>query len=125
MILVIGGANQGKKEYAEERWKVSDWCDGRTCDREALFSAEAAEHLERLIHRELEEDREPEEFCEELLSKNPDIILVSDEIGYGLVPMEAFERAYRECTGRILTKLAKEARQVHRVVCGIGTVIKG
>ena len=35
-----------------------------------------------------------------------DVLLVSDEVGYGVVPMDAFDRAYREAVGRICTKLA-------------------
>ena len=49
---------------------------------------------------------------------------VSDEVGYGVVPVDAFRRAYREAVGRTCTKLASFSRKVTRVVCGIGTVIK-
>ena len=35
-------------------------------------------------------------LAEELWEKNPDIILVSQEVGYGVVPMDAFDRKYRE-----------------------------
>ena len=54
----------------------------------------------------------------------PDCILICDEIGNGIVPMEAEERTYRECTGRILEGLAAQADEVVRVVCGIGQKIK-
>lgn len=30
------------------------------------------------------------------LQKEPDCILISDEIGNGIVPIDAFERQYRE-----------------------------
>ena len=50
--------------------------------------------------------------------------MISDEIGNGIVPMDAFEREYREQTGRILIELAKEAEEVIRVICGIGQKIK-
>ena len=38
--------------------------------------------------------------------------------------MDAFERAWRERTGRIGCELAKQAEAVYRVTCGIGTRIK-
>ena len=38
--------------------------------------------------------------------------------------MDAFEREYRERTGRILIRLAQEAEEVERVICGIGQRIK-
>ena len=60
-----------------------------------------------------------------LLEKNPNMILISDEVGYGVVPVDAFDRDYRESVGRVCTQLAAKCSKVTRVVCGIGTVIKG
>ena len=37
------------------------------------------------------------------------------EVGYGLVPVDAFERQYREAVGRICTNLAACADRVDRV----------
>ena len=51
-------------------------------------------------------------------------IIICDEIGCGLVPVDAFEREYREAAGRICTVLAEHADEVYRVVCGIGMRIK-
>lgn len=51
-------------------------------------------------------------------------ILVTDEIGCGIVPVEYFERIYREETGRICCLAASRASQVWRVCCGIGQRIK-
>ena len=47
--------------------------------------------------------------------------ILYDEIGCGLVPIDAFEREYREAHGRIMTELAARAKRVDRVICGIGT----
>ena len=76
------------------------------------------------IKKEMEEGSSVEALAEELIRKNPEVILVSDEVGYGVVPVDAFQRAYREAVGRTCTKLASFSRKVTRVVCGIGTVIK-
>ncbi len=35
-------------------------------------------------------------------------LLISDEIGYGLVPIDDFEREYREFHGRVMTELAEQ-----------------
>ena len=66
----------------------------------------------------------PEEKIKEYLEAHPQCIIISDEIGGGLVPMDAFEREYRERTGRILVELANGAEEVERVICGIGQKIK-
>ena len=34
--------------------------------------------------------------------RNPDVILVCQEVGYGVVPMDAFDRKYREAGGKSL-----------------------
>ena len=47
-----------------------------------------------------------------------------DEVGNGIVPIDFLEREYRERTGRILVKLANQADEVVRVICGIGQKIK-
>ena len=67
----------------------------------------------------------PEAELEELLQKNPEICIVTNELGYGVVPIEPFDRKWREKTGRICTELAAKADSVTRVVCGIGILLKG
>ena len=41
-----------------------------------------------------------------------------------IVPLEAFDRRWREETGRALCILAQNSQRVVRVTCGIGQVIK-
>ena len=76
------------------------------------------------IRRELEKERDVSELAEQIILKNPDVILVSQEVGYGVVPVDAFDRKYREAVGRVCTQLAAYSHKVTRVACGIGTVIK-
>ena len=59
-----------------------------------------------------------------ILKQYPECFIISDEIGNGIVPMDAFEREYRERTGRILVDLANKAEEVERVICGLGQKIK-
>ena len=63
-------------------------------------------------------------YIRSLMQDNPDVILICDEVGGGIVPVDKEERAYRECVGRVLCELAKEAESVERVYCGIGQTIK-
>ncbi|WP_334136553.1 bifunctional adenosylcobinamide kinase/adenosylcobinamide-phosphate guanylyltransferase, partial [Muricomes intestini] len=75
--------------------------------------------------RMLEEGNEFEGLAKNIAQKNPGLIIVTDEIGYGLVPIDAFERRYRELTGRICTEVAAYSCRVDRVVCGVGMPLKG
>ena len=72
----------------------------------------------------LAEGKNPEEEVERFLQENPDVIIISDEIGNGIVPMDAEEREYRERLGRILIRIASESERVERIICGIGQRMK-
>ena len=63
-------------------------------------------------------------FAEQLLAGANEKVIVGEEIGSGIVPMDAFQRKWREETGRIYCMLAAKASQVWRVVGGIGQRIK-
>lgn len=109
MILIVGGAYQGKTEYAKEH-----------------FGGEyrLLEKYHEVIRRQMQEGKNPLLEVRKLLEMGENLVIISDEVGYGLVPMEKEERQYRECVGRVNCFLAGQAEQVIRVVCGIGSVIK-
>lgn len=65
-----------------------------------------------------------EMLLQSLFRENPHRILVTDEIGCGIVPADVFERLYREETGRICCRVAAQASQVWRVTCGLGQQLK-
>ena len=126
MQLVIGGAFQGKKDYVKNTFHLEkgEMQDGANASYEDIFSSPCLYHFHQWIRKGLEENWDLENLEIQLLEKNPQIILISNELGYGVVPIEAFDRKYREATGRICTRIAAKSSQVIRVVCGIGTVIK-
>lgn len=126
MKMIIGGSFQGKTQYARRKFPRIVWADGRDCPYDAVRTCGGICHLEAYIRRAMqEEEGEPYlELLTGLAGINPGIVIISDEIGYGLVPADSFERRYRETVGRICTRLASDAEQVDRVVCGVGTTIK-
>ncbi len=126
MILVTGGAFQGKKAYVTDTFGIlrEEMADGQTCGWEQIRSCRCLFHFHLLVRRMMENAEETEDLCEILKEENPELIVVTNELGCGIVPMDPFERQYRERCGRICCELAKEAQEVHRVLCGIGQVIK-
>lgn len=54
-----------------------------------------------------------------------DTVLVTNEIGCGLVPETPFSRAFRDVAGRINQLLAKEADEVYLLVSGLSLQLKG
>lgn len=125
MKLVVGGAYEGKRSYAESKYGIRRWADGAVCTMEDVYTCEGVYHFEQFIRRLMKEGKDTSGLAGLIAQKNPDIVIVSDEIGCGLVPVDAFDRAYREQTGRILTEAAALSEQADRVICGIGTRIKG
>ena len=52
-------------------------------------------------------------------------IVLSTEVGGGVVPVDAGERAAREAAGRLACLLASRAQCVVQMFCGIPTILKG
>lgn len=126
MILVIGGAYQGKEEYVQKNFTTG-------------YRIVKEYHLK--IREQMKAGLEPVEEAKKLLAgaagdgtvrtenagateTDDDLVIICDEVGYGVVPVDAFERAWREKVGRVCCYFAGEAEQVIRVVCGVGGRIK-
>lgn len=126
MKLVIGGAFQGKKKAACERYQLSesDFIDGITCKQEDIKSCRGIFHFHEYIKRMIRQGENPAGLVDMLYENNPEIIIVCNELGYGVVPIEKFDREYREAVGRLCCKAAEYSDEVVRVICGLGTVIK-
>ena len=59
--------------------------------------------------------------CKKIL---PHVIIVSNEVGYGIVPDNALSRRFRDIAGYANQIIAKEADNVYLVTAGIETKIK-
>lgn len=130
MKLVIGGFAQGKLHYVLKKYGRENciiW-DGAISDQE-LSAGEANRkivfnHFHHWVKERLSQGGCPREECQALLEKYPDCIIISDEIGNGIVPVDAAQREWREKTGRLLVELAGQAEEVERILCGISQKIK-
>ena len=120
MRMYIGGAYQGKLSYAKQQNPDIKWRDGASCTLEELLEAQGVYRFQEFIRKHME----IEDLAEQLIQENPRSVIVTDEIGYGLVPVEEEARNFRERTGRICTKLVAHCERVERIVCGISTRIR-
>lgn len=127
MLLIVGGAFQGKLEAAKNLTGLSeaDFVDGAVCPMEEIYTAKGIRHFHEYIRRMLQEQQSLGGFLTKLHGQNPDIVLISTELGYGVVPIEPFDRLYRESTGRICCEAARLSKKVYRVIAGIPCCIKG
>ncbi len=126
MTLIIGGAFQGKTDFAIEKLRIppEKILDGESCAVEDVFSAVALRHFERLIERILQ-NKDPRDFAREICKNNPGITIIAAEIGSGIIPADKHDREWREAAGRALCVLAEFSDTVIRVSCGIPIAIKG
>lgn len=113
MVLVIGGIASGKRTYVRSLGYADDQVDGSiTSEKPVLCGLEEALRSGALDDASLER----------LLAKE---VVICCEVGSGVVPMDAGERAWRELVGRTCAELAEHAERVVRMVCGIPVVMKG
>lgn len=167
MILITGGAWQGKREYAYGLMDTDSdkklIIQGDRCSAEDMKRVQIVDQLHLWIKRKMEElmpqagrrglaagmgqsfdevsddgwdervfDQQEmlltqEKIWQELMevvSENPDVIFIVNELGCGVIPMDVHDRRCRELVGRTCCDLAKEAKEVHRVVCGVGEILK-
>ncbi len=124
MMLIIGGSYEGKTEYAEAIG-MSDICDGETADFEKIKKHKCVKNYQMLVKRQLEAGLDPLIEAEKLFDECPDIVIISTEIGCGIVPIEKSERIWRETVGKVCCFIAAKSEKVIRISCGIASVIKG
>ena len=109
MILIFGGAYQGKLAYAMERFGLNE-SDIRRIDKWILDLINAEADVEKAV--------------QEFIRNSPDAVVICDDISCGVVPVEPVMRKWREAVGRALAKLSQESSEVIRLFCGIPTRIK-
>lgn len=105
MTLIIGGKYQGKTAYASALARVQN----------APVIDDLAQWLQT---------QPSVETALSALRLAPNTIIVCDEVGCGVVPLDKEQRAWRERVGRVSAALAEQADVVIHMVCGIPTVIK-
>ncbi len=125
MELYIGGYAQGKLDYVKKLHEGEDL--SIICDAGELSGARGRPVLygaHRMVLSLLEEKRDPQAFFASVFERYPECIVICDEVGNGIVPMERSEREYRDAVGAMLILAAQKADRVERVICGLGQRIK-
>lgn len=119
MDFIIGGAYQGKLEYAKEKYKLND-NDIFTCKDELDIdlTKRCIYHFEKYAKALSRVDKE------ELPEFRDDAIIIMDDIFCGVVPIDPEIRKFRETAGRLGGQLTKKANTVTRLFCGIAQEIK-
>ncbi len=138
MVLVVGGSFQGKLEYV--KYKLAK--QGILLSKEDILDGnchavskkiKVLNGLHRMVFCCIKEDALSDVECitekcqkrmDEFLELCPNLVVICDEVGYGVVPLDKQDRCYREAVGRLLCYLAQRAEQMERIVGGLPIIIK-
>lgn len=124
MILIIGGAYQGKLEFAKETFGLSEG-DIFNCAGESLdFSAKCINGLEEFTLHCVRQERSAVEFFKANRELWQDKILICQDITCGVVPLGLEMRRWRDETGKLCQYLASQADRVSRIFCGLEQRLK-
>ena len=124
MILIIGGKAQGKREFAFRSFfagrEVSSVLTayGTACSFDDLQQAELILDLQEYVRRYQKRGQ-----CS-LPRFRDNAVILCEEVGSGIVPLDQEERDFREAVGRAGTLLADHAEKVYLMRFGIPQRIK-
>lgn len=126
MILVVGGAYQGKTKYTMEEYGIlrSEVYDCKTSAEHDFTGYKCVCNYQCEIMRNIKDNTDPVKAAEELVEDYPNIIIIMDEVGSGIIPVNKNERHWREQVGKVGCYFAERAEKVIRVVCGCAVRIK-
>jgi adenosylcobinamide kinase/adenosylcobinamide-phosphate guanylyltransferase len=124
VILIFGGAYNGKLEFVKKKYQLSDddifFCTNQTLQ----FNKKVLCGLHIFTRDCVLNNINSLEILENNITFLKDKIIICDEINSGIVPMEKVDRAWREETGRVLQFLTKQSFSVHRVFFGLEEKVK-
>ena len=123
MKLYIGGCFQGKREAVKKNENIKNIINAENADMEEMLSAEGIYGIDGFIRKNLDESL-VNELADRFISENKNVVIINNEVGYGVVPIDKNERLFRELNGRFNIRIAQSSDEVYRVVSGICTRIK-
>lgn len=127
LILVFGGAYNGKLSFVKEKFNISDeevFTLNNIDNLDIDFSKNVINKFHMFTYKMSLENKDPLKYILENESLFKDKIIISDDICEGIVPLKKEDRIWRESNGKCLQYLSKNSKKVYRVFCGIPTVIK-
>ncbi len=125
MIFIIGGAYQGKLEYAKGKYSLSS---GQifTCteDKNIEFGLRCIYNIQEYTLYCVRNGIDALKVFKEKHDAWQDSILICEDIFCGVVPLGKDMRDWRDMTGKLCSYLSSEAESVTRIFCGLEQKLK-
>lgn len=113
MVLIVGGLGAGKRAYAQTLGYTP-----RQMSPRLEAPCPVLYDLQSLVPVEVDGWHA---LLPALLQKE---VLICNEVGCGVVPIDAKKRLWREEVGRLCIALARRATHVVRIQCGLPIALK-
>ncbi len=124
MNLIIGGAYQGKRDFAISAFGY-DPEDIFTCSDESIdFSTGCVDRVEEFVLACVKSGVDPVEYFDTRREQWQNSTLICQDIFCGVVPLGADMRAWRHSTGLLCQYLSRHADRVSRIFCGLEQRLK-
>lgn len=125
MNFIIGGAYQGKLDYAKNHFGLTERDIFNCSENEIIdFHARCINNLQKYTFLCVKKSIDVIEEFEKHRFEWENSILICEDIFCGVVPLGADMRAWREMTGRLCLYLSHEAETVTRIFCGLEHTLK-
>ncbi|MCF0149293.1 MAG: bifunctional adenosylcobinamide kinase/adenosylcobinamide-phosphate guanylyltransferase [Clostridium sp.] len=128
MILIFGGAYNGKLNFAKEKFNIHDdriyTINDELNNLDIDLSKDIINEFHKFIYKLSLKGIDATEYMVNNKELFKDKIIICDDISQGIVPLKKEDRLWRENTGKCLQYISKNSKMVYRVFCGIATVIK-
>lgn len=126
MILIIGGAYQGKLDFAKDEFNINEqdifYCKDENVNID--FNKKIIANIDKFIFSMIKNGKDPILYIKDNLEKFNDKIVTCEDISCGVVPIDYELRILRESIGHCLAILSKNSDRVVRLFCGIPMELK-
>ena len=126
MVLIFGGAYQGKLAYTLERFGLADsdvyrcvaQCTAVPVGKRVIY--ELDKWIMALVSAGIDIETAVRDFCE----CNDGAIVICNDVTCGVVPTDPELRKWREAFGKALSEVARASDEAVRLFCGIPMTVK-
>ncbi len=124
MHLISGGRHMGKKAFAQKLYGgFKNICDLK--NNYELFNADLIINFHDGVKNLMLKNIDPINYFCERLNLLEHSVIIGDDISCGVVPVDEFERRWRDNTGYLYQVLAERAERVDYIWAGLNFKLKG
>jgi len=126
MILIFGGAYQGKLAYALDRFEAVE-SDVYRCKNDDVKTPENRKiiyEIDKWILALVKNNIDVEKAMRQFIATNQNAVVICNDISCGVVPLDPVFRKWREAVGRSLAVLSRASDEVIRLFCSIPARVK-